>query len=131
MLLMSQRHRPRSIIAMDSYPKALHMLGLSHDPLAVTPALVQRHGTQICSTAWTELLHKHPGAPAYRAQRACFAAAFIHFLMTDIFGIGPHESGVLVPLDEHIHYELSWVLGAVVLEGVSAADVKYAGEEGS
>jgi hypothetical protein len=28
-------HRPKAIVAMDSFPKLLHMLGLAHDPLKV------------------------------------------------------------------------------------------------
>jgi hypothetical protein len=58
-----------------------------------------------------------------QAQRACFASAFFHFLLTDIYGIHDTEAGRLVPLDEHGGYELTWVLGAVVVEVMSDHDV--------
>lgn len=106
----------------------LHMLGLSHDPLAVTPALVRQHGQRVCSSDWQQLLQAHPGVMPYKAQRACFASAFIYFLLTEVYAVGVHEKGIFVPLDAHKHYELSWVLGAVVAEvlpegSVVAADV--------
>jgi hypothetical protein len=34
-LFRQNTHRPKAIVAMDSFPKLLHMLGLAHDPLKV------------------------------------------------------------------------------------------------
>jgi hypothetical protein len=99
---------------MDSFPKMINMLGLLDDPSGISPQHVLENGYRICQISWeTLLLEVESSLPAYHAQRACFASAYIYFLLTDVYGLADHDVGAFVPLFEYDDHDLSWVLGAV------------------
>jgi hypothetical protein len=53
-------------------------------------------GQEICQLTWQELMARFPDSyPSYRAQRACFGAAYMYFLMTDVYGISELAQGTL------------------------------------
>lgn len=109
-----QKNRPDVFIAMDSFPKMINMLGLLDDPHGISPNHILENGFRICQLSWERLLLEvEPSLPAYHAQRACFASAYIYFLLTDVYGLHDHEVGGFIPLFEYNDHDLSWVLGAV------------------
>ncbi len=133
------KSRAMTFIGMDNFPKALEVLSLSNYS-SINPFAVDQAGVAICQRPWRDVLNDHPpGFQPYRAQRSCFAAAFISVFLTDIFGIDSQEKYFL-PLDnikgtsfnaeeidgigergEHVHtMELSWTLGAAFLAASGA-----------
>jgi hypothetical protein len=99
---------------MDSFPKMINMLGLLDDPSGISPHHILENGLRICQISWEALLQEvEPSLPAYHAQRACFASAYIYFLLTDIYGLADHDIGGFIPLFEYNDHDLTWVLGAV------------------
>mmetsp|Transcript_10676 Transcript_10676/g.16173 ORF Transcript_10676/g.16173 Transcript_10676/m.16173 type:complete len:472 (-) Transcript_10676:11-1426(-) len=109
------RYRPTVLVAMDSFPKMVDVLGLSHDPKGLSPSKLLDAGRRVCAEPWEVLLGRFPGYMPYKAQRACFAAAYMYFLLTDVYGAGHDDVGNVWPLDQHLDHELSWVLGAAAL----------------
>lgn len=104
------------IVALDSFPKMMHMLGLSsHSPALISPALILERGHAVCGRTWEDLLSDYPGHQPYRAQRACFASAYMYFLLTDVYGMHQDDTGGFWALDSHMTYDLSWVLGAAAV----------------
>ncbi len=91
----------------------INMLGLLDDPLGISPQHVLENGFRICQETWEQLLNDvEPTLPPYHAQRACFASAYIYFLLTDVYGLHPQEIGKFLPLFEYDEHDLTWVLGA-------------------
>lgn len=114
LISLFQKNRPDVFIAMDSFPKMIHMLGLLDDPHGISPHHVVENGLRICKMSWERLLQEvEPSLPAYHAQRACFASAYIYFLLSDVYGLNDHDVGGFIPLFEYDDHDLSWVLGAV------------------
>jgi len=124
------RHEPRPsfVIGLDNFPKVLEVLGLLPKPvpaaakgaevlaaLALAPADIADAGRAACSQPWSQLLLALPAdAPSYRAHRACYGAAFIYVLLTEVYGIPP-EAAEFVPLEELDPFgELGWALGAAL-----------------
>lgn len=109
-----QQHRPTVVIGMDGFAKIVHMLGLSSgDHSALTPRHIADAGRIVCSRDWEELLSDFPGFSAYRAQRACFGAAYIYSLLTGAYGLEDDTEGEFWPLEHVGDVEISWALGAV------------------
>ena len=101
---------------MDNIPKVLEMLGLgdlaAHN---VSPDAVEAAGMDVCARDWEDLLEGFPGYMPYRAQRACFGAAYIHVLMTDVYGIRDAGTATsFAAVDSMETHALSWALGAAV-----------------
>ena len=91
------------------------MLGLRHVALeGVRPSDIAAAGTEVCRLPWEKLLLKFPGFMPYRAQRACFGAAYIFALLTDVYGLGPDVQTTFAAVESRNRYELSWALGAAV-----------------
>ena len=110
---------------MDNFPKVLEMLGIrSTAALTVTPEAVLQAGVRVCRQDWEHLLEAFPGYMPYRAQRACFGAAYIYVLLTDIYGMssasasasagGRNNTTSFTAVDSLGSRELSWALGAAV-----------------
>ena len=109
-----QQHRPTVVIGMDGFAKIVHMLGLSSDDhSALTPRHISAAGHIVCSRDWEQLLREFPGFNAYRAQRACFGAAYIYTLLTGAYGLSDDTEGEFWPLEHVGEVEISWALGAV------------------
>lgn len=105
--------RPRVIIGMDNFPKALEMLNIANNA-TVSPAEIEAGGRILCSTPWEDVHALFPDFMPYRAQRACFATAYIHSMLTDVLGIDDNDAAFL-PVDHLDNQELSWALGAALL----------------
>jgi len=120
--------RPRFVVGLDNFPKVLEVLRLPPRfvpdgsegakvlaALALAPASIADAGRTACLQPWSQLLLTLPaGAHAYRAHRACYGAAFIYLLLTEVYGIPP-DSEEFVPLEELEPFgELGWALGAAL-----------------
>ena len=57
--------------------------------------IVHQTGQAICQISWQDLLARFPDSN-YRAQRACFGAAYIYFFMTDVYGISELSQGRVI-----------------------------------
>lgn len=99
---------------MDSFPKMMNMLGLLDNPSGISPQHILENGIRVCQISWEDLLNLvEPTLPAYHSQRACFASAYIYFLLTDVYGLRNDEIGKFIPMFEYNDHDLTWVLGAV------------------
>eukprot|EP00981_Chlorochromonas_danica_P005631 scaffold1160_cov174-Ochromonas_danica.AAC.31 len=105
--------RPKTIIGVDNFPKTLEVLGLRGDQ-GVAPAVIRQAGETICKQPWPEVLARFPSFPAYRAQQACFGAAFMYAFAKDVYQVGEHDATTFVPTDEHHHFSVGWPLGAAL-----------------
>jgi hypothetical protein len=137
---------PRYLIGLDNFPKILEVLGVHtvaathqvaglamdgsidvHDfkatlrSLAISPGDIALAGRATCSQSWADILSSlAPGEPEWRAQRACYGAAFIYALLTSVYGVS-HDAAEFVPLGEVLPFgELGWALGAGVSLALSA-----------
>mmetsp|Transcript_31544 Transcript_31544/g.58720 ORF Transcript_31544/g.58720 Transcript_31544/m.58720 type:complete len:467 (-) Transcript_31544:47-1447(-) len=129
-----QKHKPERFIALDNFPKLMEMLGLvggdlgahasEHDAMkAISPELVLAAGHEICQLPWQDLIARFPDSyPSYRAQRACFGAAYMYFLMMDVYGISELSQGEFFPMESHNEHDLGWVLGAVAVSSHGARE---------
>jgi hypothetical protein len=145
--------RPALIVAMDTFPKVAEML---HVPLplplpsplpsppdnsssnssnsggllaALSPRLVRERGQRVCEQAWESLAATDfPGLPHYRVQRACFGAAIMYTIMTDVYNISMHEEGAFWPLDKVRNSEISWTVGSVALDAFPFIKAIWTGE---
>ena len=127
-----QDHMPEVIVGMDNFPKILEVLGLvgqKSETVVVSRDDVAAAGRRTCARKWTEILQDFPGFMPYRAQRACFGAAYIYALMGHLYGMATDlhiKSGVdafstttitkqipeFVAVDTVDSQELGWPLGA-------------------
>lgn len=106
--------RPDVIVGMDNFPKVLEVLRLSGNG-AVSPNEIEAMGRILCPRKWQDVLEEFPGFMPYRAQRACFGAAYIYSIITDVYGIAPDDGKTFLPIEAHGHIgELSWSIGAAV-----------------
>lgn len=103
----------RTIIAMDNFPKVLEVMGLRGDT-GVSPRALQAAGEAVCRTPWTELQERFPSFPAYRLQQACFGAAFVYAVATEVYRVAEDDALSFVPTDEHRHFSVGWPLGAAL-----------------
>jgi len=121
--------RPRFVVGLDNFPKVLEVIGLrprfvpdgSEEgadvlaALALAPSSIADAGRAACLQPWSQLLLTLPaGSYAYRAHRACYGAALIYLLLTEVYGIPP-DAAEFVPLEELEPFgELGWALGAAL-----------------
>ena len=99
---------------MDSFPKMINMLGLLDNPSGISPKHILENGLRVCQISWEELLNLvEPTLPAYHSQRACFASAYMYFLLIDVYGFREDEIGKFIPMIEYNDHDLTWVLGAL------------------
>jgi hypothetical protein len=68
--------------------------------VGVSPAEIRRRALLACRRPWQDLLADHPGFMPYRAQRACFGAAYVYAILTDIYGIAPDDDDAFLPVDQ-------------------------------
>ena len=66
---------------------------LRHDLMLLYLLCGWHTGQRVCELSWEALLAHFPGYPAFRAQRACFGAAFTYFFMRDVLGIAELSRG--------------------------------------
>jgi len=105
---------PYMIIGMDNYPKILEILKLS-DKGVLAPQDIAIAGKEICQRSWIDLLSDFPpGLPSYRTQRACFGAAYVYLMITDVYGLN-HRDKAFLAIENLGTMELSWTLGAAVI----------------
>mmetsp|Transcript_3643 Transcript_3643/g.3760 ORF Transcript_3643/g.3760 Transcript_3643/m.3760 type:complete len:507 (+) Transcript_3643:166-1686(+) len=126
-------HKPSNIIGMDNFPKLFTMLHLdTYQPENIDISVIEKRGISVCNRPWQDLLDDFPGYQEYRAQRACFGAAYIYVLMTEMYGLERKELNELnesieissykknnhidlfAAVDSIGDHELSWALGAAV-----------------
>ena len=89
--------------------------------LAISPGDIASAARVVCAQSWADILGSlAPGEPEWRAQRACYGAAFIYTLLTSVYDM-PHDAAEFVPLGEvHPFGELGWALGAGASLALSA-----------
>lgn len=122
-----QLHRPRAIVGLDNFPKVLEMLGLRDKAaVGVSPLDIALAGRAVCGQSWESLLSLFPGYPSYRAQRACFGAAYIHVLLTDLYGLQQHNHPEFSfsALETRNAYDISWTLGAAVHSSLGTNSIR-------
>ena len=74
---------------MDNFPKILEILSInngSHHSPYISIDKIKKAGITVCHKRWDRLLLDFPGYMPYRAQRACFGAAYIYVVLKDIYG---------------------------------------------
>jgi len=112
--LHKHANHPYMIIGMDNYPKILEILKLS-DKGVLSPQEIAIAGKEACKRSWIDLLNDFPpGTPYYRTQRACFGAAYVYLMLTDVYGLNPNDKAFLA-IENLGTMELSWTLGAAVI----------------
>ena len=92
-------HNSKTIVGMDNFPKVLEVLHLPQG-VAVSPAEIRRRALVACRRPWEALLEDFPGFMPYRAQRACFGAAYVYSMLTDVYGIAPDDAEAFLPGDK-------------------------------
>ena len=110
--LYNHANYPYMIIGMDNYPKVLEVLKLNNGVLA--PHEIAVEGRIACKRTWTDLLSDFPGFKPYRAQRACFGAAYVYLMLTDVYGLSPNDKAFMA-IENLGSMELSWTLGAAII----------------
>lgn len=80
----------------------------------VSPQQIASVGQQVCRMDWRDWHERFPvdTTPHYRTQRACFGAAYVYFLLVDVYGISVEDADTFLPLDVFDGFELSWAIGA-------------------
>jgi hypothetical protein len=116
--------RPKLIVGMDNLPKVLEIMHLAKEE-HVSPHNIRVAGEVLCRRSWTEILHEFPTFMPYRAQRACFGAAYVYSLLTTVYGLDEQDNTTFLPLEYHKDYTLGWPLGSAIFSaiGLSAADL--------
>jgi hypothetical protein len=116
--------RPKLIVGMDNLPKVLEIMHLAKEA-HVSPHHIRVAGEALCRRSWPEVLHEFPTFMPYRAQRACFGAAYVYSLLTTVYGLDEHDNTTFLPLEYHKDYTLGWPLGSAIFSaiGLSAADL--------
>ncbi len=110
-----------TIIAMDNFPKVLEILRLSIDQ-PVTPYMIKEAGESMCQRPWLDVMDEfHHRIPEYRAQQACFGAAFIYTIATELYGLQEYDSTSFLPTDSHHSYTIGWPLGATIFAATDIA----------
>ena len=91
-------HNSKTIVGMDNFPKVLEVLHLPQG-IAVSPSEIRQRALVACRRPWESLLADFPGFMPYRAQRACFGAAYVYSMLTDVYGIAPDDAEAFLPGD--------------------------------
>jgi hypothetical protein len=78
--------------------------------ISLSPQELYDKGTTLCEKEWMELHKEFSHYMPYRAQRACFGAVYIYFLVTDVYGIDINDSKSF-SATQHTA-DVSWTLGA-------------------
>jgi hypothetical protein len=102
-----------TIIAMDNFPKVLEVLKLADDK-PVAPVAIKEAGRAICQRPWPEVLAEFPGFMSFRAHQACFGAAYIYAITTELYNLKDDDLTSFLPTDTHLSYSVGWPLGATV-----------------
>jgi GDA1/CD39 (nucleoside phosphatase) family len=113
-----KRHRPKVMVGMDNYPKALEVLGIPQS-ISVAPSTIRQLARAVCRRPWKELLAEYPDFMPYRAQRACFGATYVYTMLVDIYGIEEDDKEAFLPVDSVGEHELSWALGSAVFSAMN------------
>lgn len=113
-----KRHRPKVMVGMDNYPKALEILGIPQS-ISVAPSTIKQLARAVCRRPWKELLSEYPDFMPYRAQRACFGATYVYTMLVDIYGIEEDDKEAFLPVDSVGEHELSWALGSAVFSAMN------------
>lgn len=113
-----KQRRPKVLVGMDNFPKALEVLGIPQG-ISVAPSEVRRLAVMACKRPWEELLTDNPTFMPYRAQRACFGASYVYTMLVDVYGIEEDDKEAFLPVDTVGEHELSWALGAAVFSALN------------
>jgi len=124
--LYNHANYPYMIIGMDNYPKVLEVLKLT-DNGVIAPQEIAEEGRIACKRTWTDLLSDFPGFKPYRAQRACFGAAYVYLMLTDVYGLSPNDKAFMA-IENLGSMELSWTLGAAIIGTSSSLVPTFLGQ---
>lgn len=111
--LHNHANSPYMIIGMDNFPKVLEVLKLTGNGI-LSPQEIAVEGRIACSRSFTELSNDFPSFKVYRLQRACFGAAYVYSMLTDVYGLNPKDKAFMA-IENLGNIELSWSLGAAIV----------------
>lgn len=89
----------------------------------ISPAEIKTKGSVLCQRNWNDLHADFSHYMPYRAQRACFGAVFIYYLLVDIYGISENDLQSFKTLG--YDSDISWTMGAAMGQALYASTASY------